>query len=74
MTTETVNETENQVSNNRPDYVVKQRNGYGKKATYERLGVAWRNDDGSLYVKLHGKQIVDGGFTLYEISDSDTAS
>jgi hypothetical protein len=26
--------------------------GYGKKATYERFGVAWCNDGGSLYVKL----------------------
>ena len=37
MTTETKQQNE---TRNRPDYVVKQRNGYGKKATYERLGVA----------------------------------
>ena len=29
-----------------PTHVAKVRHGYGKKATYERIGVAWRNDDG----------------------------
>ena len=48
-----------------PKFVVKMRDGYGKHATYERIGVAWENEDGSLYVKLHGTQIVERGFTLY---------
>ena len=26
-----------------PTHVAKVRHGYGKKATYERIGVAWRN-------------------------------
>jgi hypothetical protein len=39
--------------------------GYGKKATYERFGVAWCNDGGSLYVKLSGTQVVSA-LTLYE--------
>jgi hypothetical protein len=39
--------------------------GSGKKATCERIGVAWRNDDGSLYVKLSGTQVVSA-LTLYE--------
>ena len=28
-----------------PTHVAKVRHGYGKKATYERVGVAWTNDD-----------------------------
>lgn len=71
MTKTATNETPRESTPNRPDFVVKQRSGYGKNASYERLGVAWRNDDGSLYVKLHGKQIVEGGFTLYEITDGE---
>ena len=49
-----------------PTHVAKVRHGYGKKATYERIGVAWRNDDGSLYVKLSGTQVVSD-LTLYEL-------
>ena len=49
-----------------PTHVAKVRHGYGKKATYERIGVAWRNDDGSLYLKLSGTQVVSA-LTLYEL-------
>ena len=38
-----------------------------------RLGVAWQNDDGSVYVKLHGTQLISGGFVLYPIGDEDKA-
>ena len=55
-----------------PTHVAKVRHGYGKKATYERIGVAWRNDDGSLYVKLSGTQVVSA-LTLYELEAKDTA-
>ena len=58
-----------------PTHVAKVRHGYGKKATYERIGVAWRNDDGSLYVKLSGTQVVSA-LTLYELeanTQEDTA-
>ena len=47
-----------------PTHVAKVRHGYGKKATYERIGVAWRNDDGSLYVKLAGTQMVSAADAL----------
>src|SRR6185437_10773122 len=49
-----------------PTHVAKVRHGYGKKATYERIGVAWRNEDGSLYLKLSGTQVVSA-LTLYEL-------
>ncbi len=52
-----------------PTHVAKVRHGFGKKATYERIGVAWRNDDGSLYVKLSGTQVVSA-LTLYELEDN----
>jgi hypothetical protein len=55
-----------------PTHVAKVRHGYGKKATYERIGVAWRNDDGSLYVKLAGTQLVSA-LTLYELDDKEAA-
>lgn len=56
-----------------PTHVAKVRHGYGKKATYERIGVAWRNDDGSLYVKLSGTQVVSA-LTLYELEDKEAVA
>ncbi len=74
MTTETTTTTdERQNGTNQPAYLVKLRHGFGKKATYERIGVAWLNDDGSVYVKLYGTQVVNQGFTLYRVEGNDKA-
>lgn len=66
------NDTRESGNGNRPTHVAKVRNGYGKKATYERIGVAWKNDDGSFYIKLYGTQVVSN-FTLYELADNEKA-
>lgn len=55
-----------------PTHVAKVRHGYGKKATYERIGVAWRTEKGALYVKLAGTQLVSE-LTLYEVKDKKDA-
>lgn len=43
--TEAANETRENGKSKLPTHVAKVRNGYGKKATYERIGVAWVNDE-----------------------------
>lgn len=59
-------------STNKPTHLVKVREGHGKKATYERIGVAWYNvDNDSFYVRLHGTQIVSNGFSLYPIEERE---
>ena len=58
---------------NKPGFIVKMRDGRGRKASYDRIGVAWQNEDGSLYVKLHGRQIVERGFTLYPLEPAAEA-
>jgi len=64
METTTSNE-----SQNRPTHLVKVRHGQGKKATYERIGAAWENQaNGFIYVKLHGTQIIEDGFSLYPVT------
>jgi hypothetical protein len=74
MTTETITTPrETQNGTNKPDFYAKVRNGFGKKASYERIGAAWRTEDGAIYVKLAGKQVVDQGFTLYAVEDNDKA-
>ena len=59
---------------NPPTHVIKTRNGTGRNASYDRIGAAWLNpEDGSLYIKLHGTQIVNTGFTAYEIEETGGA-
>jgi hypothetical protein len=49
-----------------PTHVAKSRIVKGDRTTYERIGVAFQNDDGSLYIKLAGTQVVSS-FTLYAL-------
>ena len=56
---------------NKPTHTAKIRYGRGRNAIYERIGVAWVNqEDGSVFVKLAGKQVVDAGFMLYPIEEA----
>src|SRR5690242_9440599 len=57
-----------------PTHVAKVRHGWGKKATYERIGVLFTNDDGSFYLKLYGKQLVDTGVYLYKLEGNQDAA
>jgi len=68
MTTQNTQSTEatNNGESKKPTYVAKVRHGKGKDATYERVGVAWKNENGSFYIKLHGTQVISA-FTLYEL-------
>lgn len=54
---------------NPPTHIVKRRQGEGEAAIYERIGVAWARDNGAIFVRLHGTQIVSDGFTLYPIEE-----
>lgn len=56
---------------NRPTHVVKSRTGWGERARFERLGVAFDREDGKgLYVKLTVKQVISGGLYLFPIEDA----
>lgn len=75
MTVETLNTNQTRESgkSHLPTHVAKVRNGYGKKASYERIGVAWVNEDGSYYVKLHGTQVISQ-FALYPIETTEAGA
>lgn len=72
MTTQNTqtSETGKNDKNNQPTYVAKVRHGKGDNASYEQIGVAWVNDNGSFYIKLSGTQIVSA-FTLYKLDTND---
>lgn len=54
---------------NKPAFIAKTRQGSGKDARYDRIGVAFKNEDGSLFVKLSGTQIVSE-FALYKADET----
>lgn len=63
-------ETSQKNESNQPTHIVKLRHGNGKQAFYERIGAAWLNrDNGSLYIKLHGTQIISEGFNVFPVND-----
>ena len=74
MTTENTqtNKTEQNSKSNPPTHTAKVRHGYGKNASYEQIGVAWQNENGSFYIKLYGTQIVSA-FTIYELNSNNKA-
>lgn len=56
-------------SGNPPTHVAKIRTGQGDNASFERIGVAWAREDGSLFVRLSGTQILSEGFALYPLEE-----
>jgi hypothetical protein len=54
---------------NPPTHVAKVRTERGDTASFERIGVAWAKENGSIFIRLHGTQIVTEGFTLYPIEE-----
>lgn len=62
--------TKSTTESRKPGFVAKTRKGTGEQAIYERIGVAWRNADGSFFIKLAGTQVVSD-FMLYEIESTE---
>jgi hypothetical protein len=57
--------TSNRRTGNRPDFVVKKRIGGGDRVTWERIGVAWQNENGAIFLRFHGTQVLSGGVSLF---------
>lgn len=53
--------------NAKPDFVAKKQEGFGKNVSFVRIGAAWSREDGGLYLKLHGTQIIDGPIYLFPV-------
>ena len=57
--------------NNRPDFIAKQyrqvRIEDGGKTRKERIGVAWKGENGSICFRASGVQIIDGDIHLFPV-------
>lgn len=62
MTTSTGNTTD---KNSKPTHTLRKKVGYGKQTVFETIGVAWEREEGGLYIKPYGTQIIDGGFYAF---------
>jgi len=71
MTNETQTEALPNGNSNKPTHTLRKRTGRSKNATYETLGVAWVREDGGLYMKLYGTQIIEGGFYAFPIAAAE---
>lgn len=67
--THTQNTNEKSNGTIKPDFIAKTKQGYGKQTSFERVGAAWhREENGGLYLKFHGTQIIDCPVYLFPAS------
>lgn len=57
----------------KPTHTVRSKTGSGRNATYDTIGVAWQRENGGLYIKLYGTQIISSGFYVSPNSSQDAA-
>lgn len=69
MTNENYNQSQN--TKQKPTHNICKKNGHGKNVDFETIGVAWQRDDGGLYIRLYGTQIVEGGFYAFAASHNN---
>ncbi len=52
-------------SKTKPDLIAKIREHKGDQTNFLTIGAAWTKEDGGIYVKLYGNQIIDAPFYLF---------
>ncbi|PJB70257.1 MAG: hypothetical protein CO093_08580 [Alphaproteobacteria bacterium CG_4_9_14_3_um_filter_47_13] len=68
MTAQTQND-----QNRGPDFYAKTKEGHGKTVNFEQVGVAWEREDGSIYFKPYGKQVIEGPIYLFKAEKKPAA-
>lgn len=53
---------------NRPNFALKVRNDTGDNVRFDQIGVAWKRDNGSMFCRLVGNQVISSGFYLFPIN------
>ena len=51
----------------KPTHRVSTKNETVGKTQWENIGVVWQREDGGMYIKLYGKQVVDQGLYVFPI-------
>ncbi|WP_153306630.1 hypothetical protein [Desulfogranum japonicum] len=66
----TFQNTNQQANTSKPTHSLWMKADSSKKSSYESIGVAWEREDGGLYIKLHGVQLISKGFYAFPKVDS----
>lgn len=53
-----------------PTHTVHRKYWNGKRTDFETPGVAWIREDGGLYIKLHGTQLISEGFYAFPVKSN----
>ena len=56
----------------KPTHNICRKIGHGKNVDFEQIGAAWLREDGGLYIKLHGTQIINSGFYAFAVNHQDS--
>ena len=56
-------------SSNRPTHSVRIKDWNSEQDRYLDIGVAWQKDNGTIIVKLSGKQLIDDAIFINPIKD-----
>ncbi len=51
-----------------PTHAVKVKHENGSSANYEQIGVAWENENGGLFVKFYGTQVIAKPVSIFPIN------
>jgi hypothetical protein len=57
--------------NNKPTHTASVKIVDGSQTRYDRVGVAWLNDEGQMSLKLHGTQIISGTVYINPVKEQD---
>ncbi len=63
-------QTKNKNSTGKPTHYVRKKTSGGTHSEFDTIGVAWAREEGGLYIKLYGVQVVDGGFYAFPNKES----
>ena len=69
------NQTDTQNTNNgnaKPDWVCKTREGHGKNVSFDTVGAAWTREDGGIYFKPYGKQLIDSPIYFFKVKQQES--
>lgn len=64
-TTNIQTDEQNTSTGQKPDWIAKSPQGYGRKSRLDRVGAAWNREDGGICIRLIGKQVIDSDIYLY---------
>ncbi len=65
------NEAQTTNKNSKPDMIAKVKEGHGKNVNFETIGACWTREDGSIYFKPYGTQIISTPVYMFKTNQDN---